>query len=155
MSNMNAPVFIREARLSDIDGLIPLMKELFSIEADFTFDEALQRRGLEMMLDGNESRCIMAAVSNEAIIGMASIQTMISTAEGGIVGLAEDVIVAANSRGMGIGCKLLRSLEVWAVRKGLKRIQLLADTQNIPALEFYQHLNWTKTQLICLRKKGF
>ena len=152
---MSRNVHIREAMVGDIDGLIPLLKELFSIEADFSFNEDLQRRGLEMMLKQSESRCMMAAFVDNQVIGMASIQTIISTVEGGIAGIVEDVVVAPAWRSKRIGSGLLKAIEEWAFKKGLKRIQLLADIENVPALEFYKHLGWTSTQLICLRKKDF
>lgn len=148
-----AKYHIRAATSADIDGLVPLLKELFSIEADFNFNEALQRKGLEIMLKESRNRCITVAVSHEKVIGMASIQTLISTAEGGMVGLVEDLIVNKEWRGRGIGRQLLKFLETWAAQKSLKRIQLLADIENTPALEFYKRLNWSKTQLICLHKK--
>jgi ribosomal protein S18 acetylase RimI-like enzyme len=143
---------IREAALEDIDGLLPLLKELFSIEADFAFNEDLQRRGLTMMLAPGKSRCMLAAFAGSRIIGMASIQTLISTAEGGLSGIVEDVVVAPEWRGKGIGCCLLEAIESWAHAKGLKRIQLLADATNTPALDFYRNSGWMTTQLVCLRK---
>lgn len=145
-------VHIREAAFGDIDGLIPLLQELFSIEADFGFNEDLQRRGLKMMLEPCESRCILVAFAGSRIIGMASIQTLISTAEGGLSGIVEDVVVTPEWRGKGIGRYLLEVIEAWAHIKGLKRIQLLADTTNTPALEFYRNSGWMITQLVCLRK---
>jgi N-acetylglutamate synthase-like GNAT family acetyltransferase len=145
-------VQIREAALDDIDGMIPLLKDLFSLEADFCFDEAFQRRGLAMMLEPCASRRMLVACAGNRIIGMASIQTLISTAEGGLSGIVEDVVVSRDWRGKGIGSCLLGSIEAWAYAKGLKRIQLLADTANAPALDFYRNLGWTTTQLICLRK---
>lgn len=145
-------VHIREATFDDIDGMIPLLKELFSIEADFCFNEELQRRGLTMMLEPCESRCLLIASAGNRIIGMTSIQTLISTAEGGWSGIVEDVVVTSEWRGKGIGRCLLKAIETWAHTKGLKRIQLLADATNTAALGFYRNSGWMTTQLICLRK---
>jgi GNAT superfamily N-acetyltransferase len=145
-------VHIRDAVSDDIDGMIPLLKELFSKEADFCFNEAMQRRGLAMMLEPCESRRILVACAGSRIIGMASIQTLISTAEGGLSGIVEDVVVTPEWRGKRIGRCLLETINAWAQTKGLKRIQLLADTTNTPALEFYRNSGWITTQLICLRK---
>jgi len=149
---MTPEIHVREAVSGDIDGLLPLLKELFSIEADFCFNEELQRRGLTIMLEPCESRCLLIASAGNRIIGMASIQTLISTAEGGRSGIVEDVVVTSEWRGKGIGRFLLEAIEVWAHTKGLKRMQLLADSTNTTALEFYQNRGWKTTQLICLRK---
>jgi Acetyltransferases len=83
---------------------------------------------------------------------MCSIQVLISTAEGGAVGLLEDLIVAADFRNQGIGAKLLAEAVDWAERQGLKRLQLLADKNNSPALVFYEKQSWQPTQLVCLKR---
>lgn len=144
---------IRRAMHTDIDGMIPLLKDLFSIESDFIFNEELQRHGLHLMLKNPDSGCIMVAEEASRIIGMASVQVLVSTAEGSMAGLVEDVAVARDRRRQGIGKKLMESIEQWAEDKGLKRLQLLADKKNLPALEYYKSIEWSTTQLICLRKK--
>ncbi|MCD6271700.1 MAG: GNAT family N-acetyltransferase [Deltaproteobacteria bacterium] len=144
---------IREAEPYDINQMTHLLEELFSIEDDFTFNEFTQRQGLLMMLDDNEKRCIMIAESGDQIIGICRAQLLVSTAEGGISALIEDMIVAKPYRGQGIGKKLLLSIKKWAYKKKAKRMQLLADKNNINALDFYKKQKWAATQLICLRKK--
>ncbi|GAB6058405.1 GNAT family N-acetyltransferase [Desulfonatronum parangueonense] len=133
--------------------MVALLSELFAIEADFQPDPALQHQGLALMLQDPTSRRILVAVENNQAIGMCSFQTLVSTAEGGRVGLVEDVVVAARRRGRGIGGMLMRALEESAAEMGLSRLQLLADAKNVPALNFYRLRGWNATQLICLRKK--
>ena len=142
----------RKARPSDINQMTGLLKELFSIEDDFIFNEAAQRRGLSMMLDDNEKCCIMVAASEKQVIGMCSAQLLVSTAEGGMVALIEDMVVAKSYQRRGMGKRLLLSMEQWAYKKRAKRIQLLSDKNNINALVFYKKQKWAATQLICLRK---
>jgi hypothetical protein len=43
--------------------------------------------------------------------------------------------------------------ETRCVQNGAKRLQLLADKNNSPALEFYEKMNWKRTQMIWLWKK--
>jgi hypothetical protein len=50
---------IEEASPSDLDVLVCLVKDLFAIERDFELDESRQRRCLALMLERDESRCIM------------------------------------------------------------------------------------------------
>jgi len=83
---------------------------------------------------------------------MCTVQTLISTAEGGPVGLLEDLIVAADFRNQGIAAKLVAEAVNWAECQSLKRLQLLADKNNLPALNFYKKQGWQPTQLVCLRK---
>jgi GNAT superfamily N-acetyltransferase len=82
---------------------------------------------------------------------MVSIQTLISTAQGGVVGLLEDLVVRTQSRGQGLGTRLLHAAQDWARTRGMTRVQLLADTANAPALRFYARHGWQGTQLVCLR----
>jgi GNAT superfamily N-acetyltransferase len=139
---------------SDIDALVNLLKELFAIEVDFTFDADKHRLGLKLMIDGcRKHKCIKVAECDKNVIGMCSAQTHISTVEGGIAAMVEDLVVQSLWRGKGIGRMLLESIESWSNTCGLKRLQLLADSANEPALDFYKKNGWKTTQLICIRKK--
>ncbi|MDA8100733.1 MAG: GNAT family N-acetyltransferase, partial [Nitrospiraceae bacterium] len=102
--------------------------------------------GLQLCVEG-----VWTTYQAGSVVGMATVQTLISTAEGGRVGVVEDVIVAATHRRKGIGCLLLAEIETWSRRKGLKRLQLLADRENLSAIDFYSRCGWSKTSLICLR----
>lgn len=144
-------ITIRPARFTDIEELSALLYLLFSIEEDFVFNEELQRRGLQLMLD-NAFCCIMVAEVNGRVIGMCTGQLTVSTAEGGPALLVEDVVVNQEWQGRGIGRSLMDRLGAWAAEKGVVRLQLLADRNNKPALDFYAKNGWRTTELICLRK---
>lgn len=146
-------VIVREAVLADVPDMVSLLRELFSVEEDFQFDAARARAGLELLLsDSRGGGHAWVAERDGAVVGMCSLQVLISTAEGGPVGLIEDVIVSRAYQGKGIGASLLRAAEAWAKEHGLTRLQLLADRANTPALEFYDRMGWQKTQLICRRR---
>jgi ribosomal protein S18 acetylase RimI-like enzyme len=146
-------VRIREATLADVGELIELLYELFSIESDFIFDKAKQYQGLQLMLqDGKNKRVWVAETDNRRVVGMCTLQVLISTAEGGEVGLVEDVVVKKQFRCMGIGRLLLNQMEEWASEAKLLRLQLLTDKTNLPAIQFYKKMNWQPTLLICMRK---
>ena len=146
-------ITIRTAKSSDIPQLVELLTELFSIEADFDFDQDKQASGLNLLLNSKKD-CVLVAhlLNDDKVLGMCTVQTLISTAEGGAVGLLEDLVVAADFRNQGIAAKLLAEAVNWAECQGLKRLQLLADKNNLSALNFYQKQGWESTQLVCLRK---
>jgi len=125
---------------------------LFAIEADFAFDAARQRRGLEMLL-AHEGAVILVAEAEGQVVGMCSGQSTISTAEGGFALLVEDVVVAEPWQGKGLGRELLAALEQWGAERKIGRLQLLADRNNAAALEFYCRLGWQSTELVCRRKR--
>lgn len=144
-------VSVRPAGPGDVDGMVGLLEALFAIEADFAFDAAKQGAGLKLLLESGRA-CVLIAERQGRTVGMVTLQTVISTAEGGRVGWVEDLVVAKDCRGFGIGRQLLEHLETWAMRNGLSRLQLLADRNNEPALGFYERLGWAETALIALRK---
>ncbi len=142
---------LRRADEADIDALVHLLNKLFTIEQDFTPDPGKQRRGLKLLVDANGAY-IVVAVHEGDIIGMATLQTLISTAEGGPCGLIEDVVVDESHRGQGVGKALMNHLVVRAEEQGLTRLQLLADRDNTSALDFYRKDGWSMTSLTALRK---
>ncbi|MFU8652882.1 GNAT family N-acetyltransferase [Methanotorris formicicus] len=144
-------IIIDTAKKEDIDDMINLLKQLFEIEKDFAPNYENQRKGLELLLN-NKDAIIFVARYNDKVVGMCSIQTLISTAEGGKVGILEDLVVDENFRGMGVGSKLLLEVERYCKENGLLRLSLLADKDNKKALEFYKSRGWKFTNLICLRK---
>lgn len=150
---MPEAVVIRPAQREDLERMVLLLKALFSIEEDFGFDADKQRRGLEMMLNNGRGRILTACAADGTVVGMCTGQLTVSTAEGGPAVLIEDVVVHADWRGRGIGARLMDEITGWAKRNQARRLQLLADKENQAALDFYTHLGWRKTQLICLRSR--
>lgn len=147
-----SPEMIRPAVHSDLAALISLLKTLFCLEKDFDFNASLQWQGLKLMVDHAQG-CVLVAEVNGRVVGMCSGQLTVSTAEGGPALLVEDVVVHEDFRGEGVGSLLMERLGEWAKTKGVSRLQLLADRNNQPALEFYRKKGWRSTELICLRKR--
>ena len=143
---------IRKARPSHIPDLVELLRELFSIEADFDFNAKLQEKGLTMMILSPEASCVMVAEVNRKVVGMCTGQLVVSTAKGGFSGLIEDMVIRREYREKGLGSLLLKAVEKWCIDNKASRIQLLADKNNTKALKFYEKCGWKYTQLICLRK---
>jgi GNAT superfamily N-acetyltransferase len=150
---MDIPGFhIRPARASDIQALASLAAELFSIEKDFAADFRKQAEGYILLLSNPERARVLVAEKDGKVVGMATAQLLISTAEGGISALVEDVVVTGQERGRGAGKALLDGLGSWAVSKKARRMQLLADRENTAALLFYEKQGWAPTRMAVLRK---
>jgi GNAT superfamily N-acetyltransferase len=145
-------VRVRPATEADLPGLVELLQVLFSIETDFQLDPERQRRGLTAMLSHPDQRVVLVAVSDGQVVGMATGQLLISTAEGGAACQVEDVVVAAAFRGHGIGGWLLDQLSCWARKRGATRLQLVADRENESALRFYDRRGWRRTRLVALHR---
>lgn len=148
-----SPERIRAARPGDLPACTALVGELFALERDFAFDARRVRRALALLVrTGRRHRVLVAAAGGE-VRGMVSLQVVISTAEGGPVAWLEDLVVTAEHRGRGLGARLLAAAEAWARRRGLSRLQLVAEEANVPALEFYRRHGWQGTHLVVRRKR--
>ena len=145
---------IRNAEPIDIESLVRLLEQLFSIEKDFEFNAGNHRRGLSLLLEGcNKHRAVKVAVCRDKIVGMCTAQTRISTAKGDITAVLEDLVVDADYRHQGVGRALLSAMDQWAIKRGISHLQLLADKDNSPALTFYRRHEWKSTNLVCLTRK--
>ena len=148
--SVNANFMIRKALYNDIEAMIGLLEQLFAIEDDFTADSKRQSRGLQLGLDLENVSFLVAEIDNK-IVGMVSGQLLLSSTEGGVSLLVEDLVVDSSYRGQGIGRKLLHAVGVWGSERGADRMQLLTDCDNLGALDFYLSQGWRRTKLICLR----
>lgn len=142
---------IAVAQTEDVPALCELLKILFSQEAEFTPDEAAQRRGLAHIMASPEVGAILVARQGERIVGMANLLYTVSTALGERVALLEDMVVAPDARGAGIGSRLLQEAIQFARSNGCHRITLLTDRSNEPAQRFYQRHGFGPSAMIPLR----
>jgi GNAT superfamily N-acetyltransferase len=144
---------VRPAHFDDIPEMCGLLSELFSIESDFRPDSQKQADGLGLLVgDRSGLSAVLVASDGNSVVGMCSVQTLISTAQGGPAGLVEDLIVREDCRGKGIGKKLLSEIIEWCVTKNISRVQFLRDIENLAAMEFYASNGWKDTKLVCMRR---
>ncbi len=144
---------IRAASPPDLDAMVGLIEQLFALEPDYGFDAAKVKHGLDLLLCQTDTAAVWVAEQDGQVVGMCSAQIVISTAEGGRVAWVEDVVVRHDLHGSGLGRRLLDAVSTWAKRHGISRLQLLADTENAAALNFYRRLDWQTTRMICLRQR--
>jgi GNAT superfamily N-acetyltransferase len=145
---------IRPANRQDLPSLVELLCALFTIETDFAIRPKEHARGLRRLLRGaaRDACAVLVAVRAGKVVGMASVQIVVSTAEGAPSGWIEDVVVAPALRGQGVGSRLMTAATRWARRRGVRRLQLLVDERNRPALVFYHRLGYRRTHMVALRR---
>lgn len=139
-------MIVRHAIEKDIPQMASLLSELFAIEDDFIVDTEKQTRGLKLLLD-TPNATILVAETDERVVGMVSMQSLVSTAIGENVGLIEDMIVTRAYRGKGIGSSLLEALIAESTKKKYGRLALGADNRNSGALAFYQKYGFTTSHM--------
>lgn len=150
--NVESSTFwIRPAGSGDLPAMTRLLQELFAVETEFEADPEKQRCGLQMLLDSPKAG-IWVAERRGRVVGMVTVQIVVSTAEGGFSGLLEDLVISSAYRRRGLGKALLNAAVKWAWEQGAKRIQLLADGRNVSAVIFYRKQDWKQTNMVALRR---
>ncbi|MBU0721657.1 GNAT family N-acetyltransferase [bacterium] len=144
--NMKTGITIQKAKESDLSQMAELLSVLFAIETDFDIDFDKQYAGIKQLYE-YEGVDLLVAKDEYIVVGMITMQRLISSAEGGFVGQIEDLVVKEEYRKMGIGSRLINKMRSIAQEYGYKRIQLAADVDNANALQFYNRRGFHKTHL--------
>ncbi|MDO3378556.1 GNAT family N-acetyltransferase [Geoalkalibacter halelectricus] len=144
---------ILPASEEDLSQLGELLNLLFTQEADFTPDEAAQRRGLALILAHPEQGQILVAREADRVLGMVNLLYTLSTALGGRVALLEDMVVHPEARGRGLGAALLEQAVAVARQQGCLRITLLTDADNQAAQRFYRRHGFELSTMVPMRLK--
>ena len=145
-------IAITSATAADLDAMADLLYELFTLESDFKPEREKQLRGLRLILNNPQIGQLFVLRVEGVIAGMANALITVSTAEGRLVVLLEDVIVKAAFRGQKLGRRLIEHVFDWAAQAGMPRVTLLADKDNTPALAFYERLGFEHSAMRVLRK---
>lgn len=140
---------IDRATPEDIPRLAELLASgLEEAQLDANRDKANQ--GLRLLLENPARGRILVLRENEEIVAMATILFTVSTAEGGLVVLLEELLVDKDYRRRGYGTALLRHVINFATEKGLQRITLLFDARKIVSKEFFQKAGFITSAMIPL-----
>lgn len=142
---------IQPADPSHLDEMVELLKQLFSIEADFHFDAAKHHQGMQHIIEDSRGLYLVALEQNR-VIGMCCAQWLYSSAEGAKSAWIEDMVVLPSHQQQGIGKQLLNATLDWCQTQGCTRAQLVYDTENKHAIGYYQHQQWQQTQLGVFKK---
>lgn len=142
---------VRKACKKDIEEMLVLLKQLFVMEG-VEFDPANQHKGLSFLINNGRRATAFVAETDNKIIGMCTLQTLISTAKASYTAYIEDLCVDSGFRRKGIGQKLLKHCELWCTQNNIHNLHLLADMTNNKSLEFYEKNGWNKTNYIALTK---
>ena len=137
---------ICKATSDDIPSLVKLLESLFCIEKDFTFNKKNHENGLNLLIGSRNAHIVVVKFENE-VIGMITIQKLISTVMGTKVGLIEDFIIKDDYRDLGVGTYLLEYVKDYAKKNSLSRLQLVCDEDNTTAKEFYTNKKFKRSNL--------
>lgn len=144
--NMKSGIMIEHAKEEDLKEMAELLGILFAIESDFEINFDKQYSGLKQLFANKGSDLLVARHENQ-VVGMLTMQRLISSAEGSFIGQLEDLVVKEDYRMMGVGSRLINKMRALANEYGYKRIQLAADINNENALKFYTRRGLKRTHL--------
>jgi Leucine-rich repeat (LRR) protein/ribosomal protein S18 acetylase RimI-like enzyme len=144
--HMKRGITIEHAGEEDLEEMAHLLSILFSIEQDFEIDFDKQLAGITMLYH-SQGKELLVAKHEGHVVGMVTMQRLISSAEGDYIGQIEDLVVKEDYRKMGVGSRLINKMRAIAQELGYKRIQLAADVDNANALRFYNRRGFNQTHL--------
>lgn len=130
-------ISLDDATHSDIPQLCDLLGLLFTIETEFMPDLAKQRSALNLLVGNPQRGRVFVLRNGSELLGMVSVQFLVSTVCGGDVLLLEDLIIRPEFRNRGYGSALLEHAVEFARGGGYRRITLLTDNVNAGAQRFY------------------
>lgn len=140
------------ARLSDVPAMTALLRLLFAQEAEFAPDTTAQDKGLRAILDDPSVGQLFVADDGERILGLVNLLYTYSTALGARVALLEDMVVAEEARGSGLGTRLVEAAVDHCRKSGCKRVTLLTDGDNERAHAFYQRCGFARSDMVAFRR---
>lgn len=152
MAAINNEPRIEPATIEDLPQLVELLVALFSEEEDFLPDQSKQEHGLRLILEQPSRGRIFVLRTDHMILGMINLLFTISTAEGGLVVLLEDLIIHPQHRRQGYGGRLLESAVQFAREKQFKRITLLTDRISAHSQSFFQQHGFQFSKMIPMRR---
>lgn len=109
-------------------------------------------RGLHYALENPQYGGVWVLRNGETLLGLVSLFETVSTAEGGAVGLLQDLVVAPESRGLGYGKILLRHAISEAGTRGYLRVTLMAGALSPETRRFFQNHGFADSGMISLRQ---
>ncbi len=151
MNRVGMPV-IRYAGEGDEVRCAELLGILFGEEREFTADSDTQRKALSMIIGDPGVGRIFVAEVNGVVEGMVMLLFTVSTFLGKKVALLEDMVVAPEWRGKGLGSLLIDYAMEFATLEGLGRITLLTDGDNEAAKRFYRAKGFNRSEMVVYRK---
>ncbi len=143
---------VTPATAADLPALCELLDLLFTQEAEFIPDRDAQTRGLRAILDDPSLGTLLVARDEDVLLGMVNLLWTVSTALGARVALLEDLVVAPEARGSGLGGELLEAAVCHARERGCRRITLLTDADNFRAQLFYRRHGFVASPMLPFRR---
>jgi ribosomal protein S18 acetylase RimI-like enzyme len=137
MNAATGEALIRRATAADLDTLLPLIREFYTVDRH-SFDEAKVRRALAPLLAADTYGVVW--LIGEPASGYAVVTWSYSLESGGRDALLDEIYVSR--RGLGLGTRALRAILADLPGRGLTRIFLETESHNRDVRRFYARLGF-------------
>jgi len=140
---MKASIAIKKANLSDLHGISKLF-DAYRVFYKQPSDLALAIRFLNDRFDKGESIIFYAKNDVGEYLGFTQLYPSFSSVSAKRLWILNDLFVSENTRGLGIGKKLLNRAKEYAKETNAKGIALETDITNVNAQGLYESLGYIK-----------
>ena len=147
------PLEIKRAEPSDLNALLPLVREFYD-HFGFAWNEVIKRTLLLEFLNSPEKGRLWVVRSGDRSVGYALVPFYFGLEFDGAVALVDEIFVAPAERGRGIGSRLLEHAVGELSQTGIKVVRLEVDGRHPEAAALYARLGfssdgratWTRRQ---------
>lgn len=127
----------RPATASDVPSLLGLMRAFYT-EDGYPFSEPGARAAVIQLLENDRAGRVWIAAGDEAPLGYVVLTFGYSLEHHGVVAFVDELFVAADSRGRGLGTSGLALAEAECGVRGVRTLQLEVERDNVAAQELYR-----------------
>jgi GNAT superfamily N-acetyltransferase len=138
---------IRQATVSDLDGLVPLFDGYRQFYRQASEPDRIRKFLLDRF-EHNQS-VIFVAVKDGRAVGFTQIYPSFSSGALARIFILNDLFVDPGARLIGTGSALLQAAAEYGRRVGALRLVLSTEVTNTPAQSLYEKLGWRRNTEFC------
>jgi GNAT superfamily N-acetyltransferase len=138
---------IRQATVSDLDGLVPLFDGYRQFYGQASKPDRIRKFLLDRF-EHNQSE-IFIAVKDGTAVGFTQLYPSFSSGALARIFILNDLFVDPGARTLGAGSALLQAAAEYGRRVGALRLVLSTEVTNTAAQALYEKLGWKKNTDFC------
>ena len=138
---------IRQATVSDLDGLVPLFDGYRQFYRQASEPDRIRKFLLDRF-EHNQS-VIFVAVKDGTAVGFTQLYPSFSSGALARIFILNDLFVDPGARLIGTGSALLQAAAEYGRRVGALRLVLSTEVTNMPAQSLYEKLGWKRNTEFC------
>jgi GNAT superfamily N-acetyltransferase len=140
------------ARSDDVDVIIPMMRAFYAIDA-YPFDEAVARRAVDDLVRDSALGRIWLIRLGDAPIGYIVLTFGYSLEFHGRDAFLDELFIAEEQRGRGVGTAALRFLDATCPGLGVHTLHLEVERHNAAAQALYRRFGFHDSDRYLMNKR--